>query len=279
LTCDFCILLIVKISFRIRILAGIFLLFLTGYHLPGKGGDPGNGEIQSDSAFYFKGRVLESIYRQPVAFTHIINTGRNTATICDTMGYFYITVSLSDTLKFTAIGYAPENIVITDSIRRLSRLPDIMLQSISYSIQGVMINPLGSYQNFRHNLIALELPPSKYEINPTVLTEIDKGTDTLDMVQAPGLSPITALYNWLSKEGKSHRKLAQLLEQEQFEKDIHYKYSPIIVSGITGYVDFELYRFMDFCSFKKKFLMEADRYEMRDAILNKQWIFEALQEE
>ncbi len=234
--------------------------------------------VQNDSLWYFKGRVLDSLTGDPVPFTHIINQGRKRATICDTLGYFFIRVRSYDTLRFSAIGYAPELVIVSDSLRSADRLPDILMRGISYSILGVMINPLGSYATFRNKVASLELPPSGYEINPGVLMEIERGTDTLDMVTYPAMSPVTALYNWLSKEGKSRRKLAQLIEQEQFERDILYKYSPLIVSGITGYAGFELYSFMDFCSFKKKFLLEADRYEIHDAVLEKQEIFEALKE-
>ena len=239
----------------------------------------GNQEPLPDTLLYFKGRVLDSINRHPLAFTHVINIGRSTATICDTLGYFYIRVRLLDTIYFTAIGYTPLEIVFNDSLRFLNKMPDILMRDVRYSIPGVMINPLGSYESFKQKLIDLELEPSKYEINPTVLMDIEKGTDTLDMVQTPGISPVTALYNWLSKEGKSRRKLEQLMEQEQFEKDIAFKYSPLIVSGITGYAGFELYQFMDFCSFKKKFLSESDRYEIQDAVLEKQRIFEHLKDE
>ncbi len=240
--------------------------------MPGKGVDNG---IRSDSIFYFKGRVLDSTTRQPVAFSHVINTGRNTATICDTLGYFYLRVRLQDTLNFTSIGYSLAQIIINDSLKFLERLPYILLHEMSYSIEGVMINPLGSYQTFMSRVINMELPPSKYEINPTVIMEIKQGTDTLDMVPVPIMSPVTALYNWLSKEGKSKRKLRKIIEQEQFEKEIAYKYSPLIVSGITGYAGFELYAFIDFCSLSKKFLLEADRYQIRDAIVEKQKIYEA----
>jgi hypothetical protein len=264
-------------GFRILFTAGIFFLAFSWLREPEAAAR--SFPIRADSLFYFKGRVVDSISRRPVAFTHIINTGRNTATICDTLGYFYIRVRLNDTLRFSAIGYAPLMLFISDSLRALERLPDIPLRGISYSIRGVMINPLGSYTSFKYRVASLQLPPTGYEINPTVLKEIEQGTYTLDMVQYPAISPITALYNWLSKEGKSRRKLAKLIEQEQFEKEITYKYSPIIVSGITGYSGFELYCFMDFCSFSMKFLRESDRYVIRDAVLEKQKIFEALKEE
>ena len=244
--------------------------------MPGITSDEG---IRSDSVFYFKGRVLDSTNRRPVAFAHVINTGRNTATICDTLGYFYLRVRMQDTLNFTAIGYATKQIVITESLQSLERLPDIFLREFSYTIEGVMINPLGSYQTFRSRVINLELPPSKYEINPSVLSDIEGGTDTLDIVEYPAMSPVTALYNWLSQEGQEKRKYMRLIEQEQFEKDIAYKYSPLIVSGVTGYAGFELYSFMDFCAFSKKFLQESDRYEIRDAVVEKQKIYEALNED
>ena len=186
---------------------------------------------------------------------------------------------LSDTLYFTAIGYTPLEVVFNDSLRVLEKMPDLLLKEVRYTIPGVMINPLGSYESFKQKVIDLELEPSKYEINPNVLIDIKKGTDTLDMVQSPSMSPVTALYNWLSKEGKSRRKLQQLIEQEKFEQEIAFKYSPLIVSGITGYTGFELYGFMDFCSFKKKFLSEADRYEIQDAVLEKKKIFENLKGE
>ena len=65
-----------------------------------------------------------------------------------------------------------------------------------------------------------------------------------------------------------------MLEQEAFEKQIDFKYSPDIVSHITGYTGFELYEFMDFCSFKKEFLLDATHYEITQAILSKQRNFE-----
>jgi hypothetical protein len=260
-------------ALRISGLAGIILLIFTLSGKPGEGAAlPGS---RSDSLFYFKGRALDSLDARPVVFTHVINTGRNTAAICDTMGYFYLRVRLNDTLKLSAIGYATLTLVIGDSMRDLKVIPDILLHEIRYSIRGVMINPLGSYSNFKYRVATLQLPPTGYEINPTVLRELERGLDTLDIIAYPAMSPVTALYNWLSREGKEKRKLARLIEEEKFEKEITYKYSPLIVSGITGYSGLQLYVFMDFCDFSMKFLRESDRYVIRDAVLEKQKLFES----
>jgi len=231
-------------------------------------------ESLPDTSIYFKARVIDSMTRRPVPFAHIINTTRKTATISDTLGYFYIRTSPGERLQVTAIGFAARKISIAISILQTQFIRDILLQPIRYSIESVRVNPLGSYQQFKQRFITVDLPESEYQIHTSVLQEIDEGTDTLDMLIMPMISPVTALYNLLSKEGKSKRKLRKLLEQEAFERQIDFKYSPDIVSHITGYTGFELYEFMDFCSFKKDFLLNATYYEITQAVLARQQQFE-----
>jgi len=231
-------------------------------------------ESMADTTAYFKARVIDSLTREPVAFAHIINTTRSTATISDTLGYFYIRTSPGDRLQLTAIGFAAGKLTIGYSILRSQIIRDILLQPIIYSIEAVRVNPLGSYEQFKNRFVTVKLPESDYQIHPSVFEEIEEGTDTLDMLIMPIMSPVTALYNLLSKEGKSRRKLRKLLEQEEFERQIDFKYSPDIVSHITGFTGFDLYEFMDFCSFKKDFLLDATYYEITQAILVKQREFE-----
>jgi hypothetical protein len=257
---------------RAGCLAGFFLMVLLA----------GSRSIHSqvyeslpDTTIYFKARVIDSMTRHPVTFAHIINTTRRTATISDTLGYFYIKASPGDRLQLTAIGYAARKVTIAISILQNQLIRDILLQPIVYSIDAVRVNPLGSYEQFRRRFTTVDIPQSAYTIHPSVLQEIDEGADTLDMLIMPVMSPVTALYNLLSKEGKSKRKLRKLIEQEAFEKQIDFKYSPDIVSRITGYTGFELYEFMDFCSFKKEFLLNATYYEITQAILQKQQVFES----
>jgi hypothetical protein len=260
--------------FHILILSGILF-----FYLPGKTSACSDDKVPgiSDTLFYFKGRVVDSLTREPVAFTHIINLGRGHATICDTLGYFFLRVRTMDTLKFSSIGYRPRSLVIEDSLGRLDNIPDIPLQSMRYAIEGVSINPLGSYLVFRSKVARLQLPESKYTIHDNVLNEIEEDLSIPDLQPNASITPITYLYNWLSKEGRAKRRYKALLEQEEFERQIAYKYSPLIVSGITGYSGFTLYRFMDFCSFTRKFLEDSDQYEIRDAVLAKQEIFEILE--
>jgi hypothetical protein len=260
-------------SSRVCFMAGLmfFMLMITE-----KSGHSQVYESLDDTTVYFKARVIDSLTRDPVVFAHIVNTSRKTATISDTLGYFYIRTSPGDRLQMTAIGYSASKLTIGYSLLRSPLIHDLLLQPIIYSIEAVRVNPLGSYEQFRQHFISVKLPESEYQIHPSVLREIDEGTDTLDMLKMPVMSPVTALYNLLSKEGKSKRKLHKLLAQEEFEGQIDFKYSPDIVSQITGYAGFDLYEFMDFCSFKKDFLLNATYYEITQAILAKQHEFEKM---
>ncbi len=262
-------------SLRVFYIAGFILLVLV---IADKPVQAQVYESLEDTTVYFKARVLDSVSREPVPFAHIINTTRRTATISDTLGYFYIKTSPGDQLQFTAIGFAASQLMIGYTILRRNLIHDILLEPIIYTIEGVRVNPLGSYAQFKKRFVTMKLPESAYTINPSVLVEIEQGTDTLDMLIVHPMSPVTALYNLLSKEGKSKRKLHKLLEQEEFERQVSFKYSPDIVSKITGYTGFELYEFMDFCSFKKDFLLDATYYEITQAILIRQQAFEEFPE-
>ncbi len=189
---------------RVCFIAGFMLFMLV---MAGKPLHAQVYESLEDTTVYFKARVLDSLTRKPVAFAHIINTTRKRATISDTLGYFYIRSSPGDQLQLSAIGFTSGKLTIGYSILRSRLIHDILLQPIIYSIEAVRINPLGSYAQFRQHFISLKLPESEYQIHPSVLQEIEEGTDTLDMLVAPAISPVTALYNLLSKEGKSKRKL------------------------------------------------------------------------
>ena len=212
---------------------------------------------------------MDSISRNPVQFAHIVNTQLGKATISDTMGYFVVQAVEQNELQISAIGYAMKRIILDDSIMMTNHLPIIQLAPYIYPISSIRVNPLGSYEHFKQRFMVIRPMDPKYKIAPSVLKDIELGTDTLDLINtAPIMSPVTFLYERFSKEGKSRRKLAQLYEEERFKAQIAYKYNSDLVARITGYTDFELYEFMDFCSFKKEFLLEASDYQIIESILD-----------
>ena len=73
----------------------------------------------------------------------------------------------------------------------------------------------------------------------------------------------------LSKEGKSKRKLAEILKQEELERILYPKYNRELVGHISGLEGDELNDFMIFCNFDPEFLLKANDYQIAEAIFRK----------
>ena len=229
------------------------------------------GATSLDSTSYFIARIVDSLSRNPVQFAHIVNTDMGYATISDTLGYFYLKAAKNNTLQISAIGYSLKQFTLNDSILSSDRLPAIQLVPYVYPIDAVKINPFGNYGQFRDRFLNLVPPAPKYQISTSVLREIDLGMDTITSLSpTPIGSPVTFFYNLLSREGRSNRKLAELLEEEEFTRKIAHKYSDDLVSRVTGYHGLELYEFMEYCNFTRAFLLKASEYQIVEAILNQQ---------
>jgi hypothetical protein len=80
-------------------------------------------------------------------------------------------------------------------------------------------------------------------------------------------SPITALYNLLSKEGKSMRRVAAAKERDRVFLLTYQKFNRDIVAQITGLTGTLLDQFMLFCRPDDEFLLIANEYEINHKVL------------
>ena len=229
------------------------------------------GQITAnDSVFQFFARVSGLADHMPVQFSHIINRTTGHGTISDTLGFFSILVHPSDLISISAIGYYYLSFQVTDSLLETEHIPNIEMTPRSYPIAQVNIYPFGSYDQFKYRMINLRLPEPEHKINPIFMKELEHAADTLDIVEPLSLgSPITALYDLLSKEGKSKRKLAEILKQEELERILYPKYNRELVGRISGLEGNELNDFMIFCNFDPEFLLKANDYQIAEAIFRK----------
>jgi hypothetical protein len=229
-----------------------------------------NQEGILDSIQSFSGRLIDAQTDGPIQFAHIINQTRNYAVISDTLGYFSIPVRQKDLLVVTEIGYYDLPIYISDSVAKANRFHIYRMIPKVYAIKEININRLGTYGQFKYNFLNLDLPEQEHPANPSVFNDIEKGIDTLDLIETFSIgSPITAIYNLVSKEGKSLRKLKKLKAEEEFWKQVEYKYNLEMLERITGMKGVELYEFISFCNFGRKFILRASEYEIIETVLDK----------
>jgi len=220
-----------------------------------------------DSLFFFRARIIDRGINQSVQFVHVVNKTRGYASISDSSGYFRIVASRHDLLQLTAIGYYDCPVHLSDSLLISTAIATIHMIQRAYPIKAVVINPLGTYSQFKYKFLSLELPEPQLVINTAVIEDIDKGIDEIQIIEPYSLgSPITAIYMALSKEGKELRKYAKIKEEEQFQEKVKDKYNRELLEEVTGMTGPELHDYLQFCDLDKKFILEATAYEIIDAL-------------
>ncbi|MEA1786695.1 carboxypeptidase-like regulatory domain-containing protein [Arenibacter sp. GZD96] len=95
------------------------------------------------SAQLFQKKKLEGkVYHTDgdIAAVHVLNTTTKTATITDIDGYFAITVSLADTLVFSAVQFQKKILVITSEILKSSMI-FVPLEETLTQLDEVVVRP------------------------------------------------------------------------------------------------------------------------------------------
>lgn len=226
-----------------------------------------NIKAQQNKSQFFMGKIVSLSYSTPVTFAMVTNISTNKTAVSDSLGYFSILVSKGDSLTFSRIGFFEKEIKITDSILKMNKVHLIELQDRSYELNAVNFS-LGTYDEFRHNVVHSELP-SETPINPSLANKPGQKEIVLQSQARIRIgSPVTSVYNLMSKEGKSLRKLEKEEEKEREIASYKDKYSPEIVSNITGLKELELEKFMKYCNLNPTFLKNAIEYEIVERILD-----------
>jgi len=219
------------------------------------------------------GVILNKEDRSPVPYVSIMNRSNLTGTITDTAGHFSILMPRHDTLHLSAIGFKNVYLSVPDSIESNMYFINIILDKKTYSISTVKVYGLTKKEQFKREFTELKIEPTVQEANamknfPDFQTSIKNTTQNPQPTISLG-SPITALYDQFSKEGKSKRKLAELTEQDKISEKIKTKFNEKIVGTITRFKGDTLTSFMKFCNFPESFILNAGDYDLAVAIKRK----------
>ena len=244
---------------------------------------PGWAQIDSiaeDSVIYFHARLVDSLSSEPVQLAHVVNTNFSLATITDTLGYFRIRANPGDTIQISAIGYTVTQYILDDYTTGEGTFTTLYIKPFVYSIKQVSVNQLGSYDQFKQKFLRLTASDLPKGLHPSVMKDLNEDLEGVGYSGPQAIaSPVTYFYMLWSKEGKSNRKLAEWMKQDEFADEIDYKFNAAMVSRVTGYEGPELNEFMEFCNFSRKFLLDANDYSIVEVILNKQKIYSKLKKD
>ncbi|MFB2118052.1 hypothetical protein [Parapedobacter sp. 2B3] len=166
-----------------------------------------------------QGIVFDTHTNQRISQVYVYNTANDHGGYNNTRGEFTIDASPGDILIAAAKGYHPDTLTVSDKTVVLFHMAraTIWLDEVS--------------------VIARRSPEERLEENKREYsTAYSKGNAGSIFSTGPtgaGLS-IDALYKLMSREGKNSRRLQEIIERDYRESVIDYRFTPDLVSSVTG---------------------------------------------
>ena len=194
-----------------------------------------------------EGIVFDTHTRQRISQAFIYNTANDQGGYNNTRGEFTIEASPGDILIAAAKGYHPDTLVVADKKVVLFNMTrsTIWLDEVS--------------------VVARRSPEERLQANKreysTAYSKGDAGSIFSTAPTGAGLS-IGALYSLISREGKNSRKLQEIIERDYRESVIDYRFTPDLVSSVTGLKDDDLRDFMQQYRPSYYFVLSANDYNL-----------------
>lgn len=212
------------------------------------------------------GYVLESESLEPIPYVNIYVKQTRRGTITNSKGHFILSARINDTLVFSSMGYKTQFAVIDDGFTDKNESLIMLLEKRYYQIGSVDIISLRRYEQLKYEVVNMQLPDDEfvYAVKnfPSRPVDIDyhsrAGASDFGLI----FSPITALYDAFSREGRERRKLQELLERDREQALIESKISIQKISRITGLDLYEAEDFFKWCNFPTEFILRLSDYEL-----------------
>jgi len=215
------------------------------------------------------GFVMDVENDSALLFANIYNPRTMRGTISDENGFFRYYALPNDTLWFSSMGYYPLHFEINGEPGTKIR-DTFYLKARVYKIHDVEILALTRYEKLRYDIKNMKIPRDIENarnnfpiVNHNLNAFYERNNENFGLV----LSPISALYDAFSKEGRERRKLAELQRQDALNAKIETHFNKSMVKRITGLDDELADKFIEYCNFSDEFLLNAPDYYIIEIIL------------
>jgi hypothetical protein len=221
------------------------------------------------------GSVRDQSSYKVIPFAQVKNVMQHTRVIADAKGDYIIPICRGDLLKITAIGFEDGFYIVNDSSELIKDFP-IQLKPRVYDLKEFTITPYKTVLQFKHAFAQLEIKDENPEIDLKLPQNYHHQENEFEegLGKASFMSPISALYNAFSHQGKVARKYRLLLAQDYKTKIVRKRFNQKVVAQIVRFdTKEELNDFISFCKFDFDFLLNSTDYELIAAIQNKYMLY------
>ena len=193
--------------------------------------------VVTGNAYEFMGRNLSDLL--------IINQRTYTGHFGDIDGSFKVYAKKSDTLIFGAIGFDSKKVCFADSAYKAQYELDVFLSRLQIRIPEVEVFAPRDLDEIHEDMKSLGYNPKDYR---------ESGVNAMS-------SPITALYQALSKRERSYRKVIEMENQDRRRdllRELFVKYVDYDILDLTT-VEFD--DFISFLNVSDQFMRNSTQYE------------------
>lgn len=211
------------------------------------------------------GIIYDEKSSERLPFVHIIDVTRNTGTSADDNGNFSFNTYQGDSIRFTAIGYSDQYLILNDSLKNTEYLV-IYLTPKAYLLESMDIyanNPMKGFYLSDFPRDTIRMGSSKGSPGAAYWNVLPNG----------GSGYITGLANLFNKHAKQEKKLKKILEEEQAiqqqqqretltKRTVSEKYNADLIQYITNLTGKELEYFMLEYRPSNGFIVRATDYDI-----------------
>lgn len=187
---------------------------------------------EEDDSFILSGKVIDAATLEGIPFSHIKIDDTYWGVICDSLGFFKVSVKPNQSLKVSSMGFAEKMIPVTSEVTDGSAFQELSLDRVSYMLEEVDIYSLGTWEQFKHNFVKTELPEEKNITGAWNFGNMKQYMQAALAMERPGAG-VGFSINRKFKDRKQREHVAKLKSQESKIYKLNNKFNKRLVQEIT----------------------------------------------
>ncbi|MRT92292.1 carboxypeptidase-like regulatory domain-containing protein [Ancylomarina sp. 16SWW S1-10-2] len=189
-------------------------------------------DTEEEKGFTLSGKVIDAATLKGIPFSHIKIDDTYWGVICDSLGFFKVSIKSNHSLRVSSLSYAEIIVPITSEVTDGEAFQEISLERMSYMLEEVDIYSLGTWKQFKENFAKMELLDEEHIAggwNFGNLKSQMKEALTMDRSGAGMSFTVNRKY----KDGKQRELVAKLKSNEYKSEIIKSKFNKQLVAEIT----------------------------------------------
>ena len=204
------------------------------------------------------GYFIDESSFEPVPLANISVPFTGKKYISNRKGFFKITLSKTDSVCITAIGFKSKSYLGIEIIpQNQTDTIQIYLRPMVYKLKDVNV----VYSNRKRDSIARLV--AEILKNDPLLNNYDR---VINRPKGGIMNPLSAMYEAWSKEGADMRKFEDFLHYAEQQRAIDKRYNKKIIKKITELDDEDLDDFIMFCKMDRLFILTAQEYDLIEEV-------------